>query len=467
MLVILLVGLNAASYVQKPTLPDSEAEPNRSSYNTGTTGTRAFYELLAATGNKVTRWQEEPSALLKYGDSDIPSTFVIIGEVRRKFSEQETENLMSWVSNGGRLVLIDRDPEIEILKTTANWNVTAVPDNKTDLSDLDPFDSNQMTAKTESAKPVQPSLYAAQINAVQPSRLASSILFERKSGDSLIIDNAEPEKTPSGIFNLQSEPTSEPKPPTDRAVKIEPSNSSESKDYSDEETKAAPVVYLKNDEKIILADMPYGFGEIVYLSDPYIVANGGIRLADNAQLAINIVKSDGGIIAFDEFHQGYGSNQNRLLSYFAGTPVAAIFLQLVLLIILILFSQSRRFARALPDGEPDRLSKLEYVGAMAELQRRIKAFDLALENIYKDFRLRVSRLVGMDALNASHSDLATAIAERIGGDEKDIENILFKAEDISHGEPSNKKEVTNIVGKLREIEEKLGLQRSKSRRRSG
>jgi hypothetical protein len=59
-----------------------------------------------------------------------------------------------------------------------------------------------------------------------------------------------------------------------------------------------------------------------------------------------------------------------------------------LLIGLIFFSQSRRFARPLPPDEPNRLSKLEYVAAMAQLQQTTKGYDLAIENIYTDFRRR-------------------------------------------------------------------------------
>src|SRR3712207_8309656 len=55
------------------------------------------------------------------------------------------------------------------------------------------------------------------------------------------------------------------------------------------------------------------------------------RSVDNAQLAVNLVASDG-LIAFDEYHQGYGTNKNQFLAYFAGTPVVPIALQLGLLV---------------------------------------------------------------------------------------------------------------------------------------
>ncbi|MDQ3180706.1 MAG: hypothetical protein M3Q33_09320, partial [Acidobacteriota bacterium] len=80
-----------------------------------------------------------------------------------------------------------------------------------------------------------------------------------------------------------------------------------------------------------------------------------------------------------------------MLAYSAGTPFVAIFLQFAVLVGLVLFSNSRRFARPLPENEPNRLSKLEYVSAMAELQQRTRAFDLAIENIYTDFRRRTAR----------------------------------------------------------------------------
>ena len=59
--------------------------------------------------------------------------------------------------------------------------------------------------------------------------------------------------------------------------------------------------------------------------------------------------------------------------------------------------------------------------------------------------------------------MANLIAERAGLDRNEVEDLLFKCEDIIHGEPTNKKEVLDITGRLREMEEKLGLQRRKKR----
>jgi hypothetical protein len=239
------------------------------------------------------------------------------------------------------------------------------------------------------------------------------------------------------------------------------------KSASDVETSEmnAPVVHLANKQKTLLVDFPYDSGEIVFLSDPYMISNSGISLVDNAQMAINVVASRGGIIAFDEFHHGYGANENQVLSYFAETPVVPIFLQIVLLVGVVLFTQSRRFARALPADEPNRLSKLEYVAAMAELQQRTRAYDLALENIYSEFRRTMARFVGADNFQTPRHNLARLIAEKANLDAGELENLMFKCEEIIHGEPTNKKEVLNLTSRLREIEEKLGLKRRRITRK--
>ncbi|MGC2236713.1 MAG: DUF4350 domain-containing protein [Pyrinomonadaceae bacterium] len=500
-LIILLVGLNAVSFVKREKLPDSEVSPNRSTYNTGTTGTRAFYDLLAETGRRVTRWQEPPSALLVAGKNK-PNTFVVIGSLRRAFEEDEIRWLLDWVSMGGKLVVIDREPPAGLIKTTTNWTISAVPERNELPFGVEPSDQKEMTDRIIAGKPAQPTVYTININAVQPSRFASSVRFSRLSGESApktkavigekTSSQATPvsKKTPETADDdeeyfqedepLAAKPTPSrqtngktakdnqviklpptPKPTNVPVVKVPPQTITK-EDIPDEQT--APVVHLANDRKNLLVDFPYGEGKIVFLTDPYIVANSGLSLVDNAQLAVNVVASTDGLIAFDEYHQGYGGN-NQLFAYFTGTPVIPIILQLVALIGLIFYSQSRRFGRALPSDEPNRLSKLEYVAAMAELQQRTKGYDLAIENIYTDFRRRAARSFSVDNFTTSRSELARLIAERLPSEDvREIDEVMRQCENIGYGEKTNKKEVLRLAGRLRELEEKLGLQRRKKRR---
>ena len=100
-----------------------------------------------------------------------------------------------------------------------------------------------------------------------------------------------------------------------------------------------------------------------------------------------------------------------LSSYFAGTPVLAICGQIVLLILLMLWTRGRRFARPLPLPQVDRRSSLEFVASMAELQQRAQAFDLAIENVYSRTRRVLARYAGVD-YNSPRAEIADASSRR-------------------------------------------------------
>ena len=447
----ILIGLNAASYTQKPKTTDSEMTPNRSTYNSGATGTQAFYSLLSETGRKVMRWQESPAALLT-AKANEPAVFVVAGRLRREFTGPEVEELLRWVAEGGRLVIIDREPPNELITTTANWKILFSNTETAEFIPVDPTDQKLMIGEIAAVKPVQPSVYTQSVNAVQPSRYAASIGFER------FADTEKPKGQGSG----------DAPPPPPKAI---PRPATNGKGFSHPEifnvespSQIAPVVHFAAGEKNLVVEAQFGGGRIVFVGDPYIVSNGGISLVDNAQFAVNLVAAGNGIVAFDEFHQGYGTDSNRFLQFFAGTPVVALFLQVGVLVAFVFYSQSRRFGRPVPEPGPDRLSKLEYVAAMAELQSRTKSFDLAIENIYGDFRRRAARYFGLDNFTAKSPEIAALIAERGGFDCGKVEDALFKCEEIIRGEPTNKTEVVGLADQLRTIEQKLGMTRARRTR---
>jgi hypothetical protein len=206
-----------------------------------------------------------------------------------------------------------------------------------------------------------------------------------------------------------------------------------------------------------LIDYPHGKGRIVLLADPYIVANNGINRADNLQLAINVVAGSGGLVAFDEFHQGRAAMQNALIQYFAGTPILAICAQLGLIGLAIVWSRGTRFARPLPLPQVDRRSSLEFVASMAELQQRAKAHDLALENIYTRVRRVLVRYAGLSQ-TATREQIAVRVAARAHLNQKQLESLMRSCEDVINGAPTNGRETLRLAKRLREIEASLGLQ---------
>ena len=441
--VAVLVLLNAASYVKVEPTPDSESAPDRSSYNAGATGTRALYDFLHESGYQVIRWREATSSLLS-SSGPKPATLVVIGDTRIPFSKVESKETLLWVESGGRLVIIDRTPDQKLLPKSGDWTIRALLTNFP-WSDLDPTDFEQMTREVKPLSPSQPTLLARNVETVMPSRFASAISFIRfpslKKTDK---SNADDEPS-GGESNDDDDSEAEAEPASDISPDKPPSVS------------PAPFASFAMDRGSLLIDYPHGKGRIVLLSDPYIVANNGINRADNLQLAINVVMGGGGLIAFDEFHQGRGSTHNALIQYFAGTPVLAIFAQLMLIALAVVWSRGIRFARPLPLAHVDRRSSLEFVASMAELQQRAKAHDLALENIYSRVRRVLVRHAGLNQ-NSSRAQIATRVAARSKLDEKQLESLMRSCEDTINGAPTNARETLRLVRGLREIEARLGLQ---------
>jgi hypothetical protein len=452
LVLLLLVFLNAASYVSVERTSDSEYNPDRSTYNSGSTGTRALYDFLNETGRPVTRWREAPGLLLKSQVEGIrPRTFVVVGETRIGFDEKEAKDLLDWVRQGGRLVIIDRQPDVRLLPASGDWHVSTQlvklpsPDAHSDNPD-------EMTAGVSLAHAAAPTPLTVGVESVLPSRFASLI---RITADAPVANRAAaPSPSPTNdddsyVDNWEDEPLPAPPP------KPLPKGSTNTTPTST--ISLAPVVHLTDYRGALLADYPHGSGRIIILSDPFIVTNKGINQASNLRLAVNLLTSGGGLVAFDEYHQGRRVSQNELLSYFAGTPLVAMLIQLGLVVGVVVWTSGRRFARPLPVPQVDRRSSLEFVASMAELQQRARAYDLAIENIYMRIRRVLTRYAGVE----THSPRAL-IAERVAArsakvDRQELERLMFECEEAINGAPIDAKKSLALIARLREIEGTLGL----------
>lgn len=426
----LLVMLNSLTYVSKEKTQDMEITPNRSTYHSGPTGTRALHDFLNESGYKVIRWRESTERL--FGESGkLVNTFVVIGRTQVEFSGNEAEALLIWVGRGGRLVIIDRSIDTTITPKSGGWSLRA-RDWEYPTLETNPGDAEDMTKGTAALQPVQPTVLTAAVDSVMPSRFAARLSVippPEEQNPEHPVSESDDDEADGGL-----QPGAELKATT----------------------PPAPVVHIGNKEGALLVDYAYGSGRVVVLSDPYIVTNNGIKLRDNLQLAINTLTAGGGLIAFDEYHQGKGISQNPWAGYFAGTPVLALAAQLGLLILLIIWTNARRFGRPLPLPHSDRRSSLEFVASMAELQERSRAYDLAIENIYTRTRRVLARYAGMD-YNSSRSEIAQRVAERSTIDANKLDTLMRQCEAAINGEQINWRQSLDLVRRLREIERTLGL----------
>jgi hypothetical protein len=476
-LLALLAGLNAASYVRVEREPELEARPDRSTYNAGPTGTRALYDYLSAAGRSVVRWREPAAALVDLKHRR-PDTFVLVGRLRVPYTKEDAAKLQQWVTAGGQLVVIDRLPDTLLLPPPAGFtletDVPAMPAGNVRADNVE-----NLTAGAKPIAPTQPTLLTRDVEQLAPSRFAGRIKLKptrppaaaapqnkNAVSDDDVDDETDEEASPSpqpSATTQQSTPPLQPSlPPTVRGG-VGPGVGSQAAPENEVEAKepapsTAPVFHFTDEQGALLADYVVGRGHIIVLCDPFIVANNGIERADNLQLALNVIagSGDGGLIAFDEYHQGRAATENQLLAYFAGTPVLALCGQAVLLVCALVWTRGRRFARPLPASRIDRRSKLEFVASMAELQQRARAYDLAIENIYARTRRALARYGGASQ-NVPRQQLAARVAARSGLNQTDLEALMRACEDAINGAPLKAAQALALVRRLRELERTLGI----------
>jgi hypothetical protein len=458
----LLVLLNAASYVREEPKPDTEWTPNRSSYNSGPTGTRALYDFLSESGHKVMRWREAPSDLLTTGGAQA-QTFVIVGPTLTAFQPAETRSLMRWVSRGGRLVVIDRGPLARLLHGSNDWSIsTSVQQHPSPGSSAD--NPEDLTAGVSPAHAVQPTLLTRDVGSVLPSRFAGAIelsFAEDQEADSAKQTGTESEDKAGEEDDTDPQDAGGSEAPSPPPIRPPPERNAQGNGVagpgpSPEPSSPAPVVHVGDDKSALLVDYRYGSGRVVFLSDPFVVANNGISRADNLQLAVNVIAGAGGLAVFDEFHQGHAASHNPMTAYFSGTPVLWMLAQASLIVLAIIWTRGRRLARPLPLAQVDRRSGLEFVASMAELQQRARAYDLAIENIYSRTRRALVRYSGMDNFSP-RAEVAARVAARSGLNGEGLESLMRECEEAINGVPIDSRRSLDLARRLRGVERALGI----------
>jgi hypothetical protein len=453
LLVALFAALNAASYVRVEDEAETEFAPDRSTQNSGGTGTRALFEYLKQGGHDVSRWGLPMSAL---EDPEGPETLVMVGPPRREVEKGEAAALLRWVGYGGRLVIIDRAPDPQLLPPSGRWRVFT---ESVELPgpDVLPHDAENMTRGVPLVSPAQPTALTRHVSQVTRSRFASRLFVYRPSAQPSVVKMS-PTPTPPAEEDIWGGVGEDEPPPAPSEV-----------DDADADT-GAPVVHVRDGREgqgALLVDYTYGRGRIVVLSDPYVVSNAGVNRADNLFLAVGVVTGGRRArVAFDEFHHGFGEAGNQLFAYFSGTPVLWMFAQGALFALAVVWTRGRRFARSLPAPRPDRRSKLEFVSSMAELQQSARAYDLAVENIYQRTRRALARYAGLPAASTA-AQIAERAAARSGRDRQKLEALLRECEDAAAGARLTAPRALALARHLRQLERDLGiLMRSREIRQS-
>jgi hypothetical protein len=433
---LILIALGIAGNVELYRDNETELTPNRSSFNAGPTGTRALYQLLEESDQRVSRWRESFRTLKDKAPNGI---FVLVGPYanRRDMEQADADALREWILEGGQALIISREPYEQLGSLALRSNLPqTLPDwNKPIEQAINPKSDGFIG---------QPTRITRDLRGLALSEYASRLLLpgqEVKKNDEKPAAEATPTASPT--------PTATPEEAEESETAIE------LLEQSGTMVLPAPVVHLGDEEGAVLADYDYGKGRLVVLTDPFIVANHGLARGANLQLMLNVLRELGAgerLILFDEYHHGYRSETNALIGYFRGTPFWWVLGQILLLGGLVIYSLGKRFARPLPLPQADRHSPLEFVSSMASLQQAAEAHDLALENIYPKFKARLCRRLGL-SVRAQAEDIIKALRNnvRLAPHAERLAHIIITSEQTLKGATLTDAQLVELVSAIRHL----------------
>ena len=174
------------------------------------------------------------------------------------------------------------------------------------------------------------------------------------------------------------------------------------------------VPLLRNAAGDVLAvRMAVGSGQLIALSDPLVLCNGYLRLADNGRFAADLIalSPNGGAVLFDEFHHGQIAGNAPTATAWVLTPWGAALALAVIIIVAGLALRGRAFGPPIPLRQAADRSSAEYAAAVGSLLHRTGARRVTLETLLSATRRSVAERVGLGSGTPSGQVLET-IAQR-------------------------------------------------------
>ena len=171
---------------------------------------------------------------------------------------------------------------------------------------------------------------------------------------------------------------------------------------------------------------PLGRGHIVALGGPGVLTNAGLRAADNAVLATQLLTPAGSggptIVRPVPLAAAPGDGAEGL-GDLVPPGVRVMVLQLLVAFVVYVLWRGRRLGRPLPDDAPVRLAGADLTAAVGALLARNTARGAAVRRIADDTRSRVAHRLGLPRMTAV-AEVAAEVAARTGRDQRDVATVL-------------------------------------------
>jgi hypothetical protein len=182
-------------------------------------------------------------------------------------------------------------------------------------------------------------------------------------------------------------------------------------------SSASQVPLLRNAKGDVLAvRTAVGSGQLIAMTDPLVLCNGYLRLADDGRFAADLIAlaPGGGAVLFDEYHHGQIAGGTPTATSWVLTAWGGALALVVVIIVAGLALRGRAFGPPIPLRQAADRSSAEYAAAVGSLLHRTGARRVTLETLLSATRRTVAERVGLGHAMPS-AQLLETIARRSPG----------------------------------------------------
>ena len=195
-----------------------------------------------------------------------------------------------------------------------------------------------------------------------------------------------------------------------------------------------------------VVEYDWGKGHVVWWASSTPLENGSLARAHNLDLFLNSLGARAGRrFYWDESLHGVVRSE---WSYAAGPSLTLLWMGLIFVALLVVFSFSRRWGPVRDLPAPPRAAPIEYLQALGSLYRNAGAGSTAVAVAWERFRRHALRICGLRGQKMSAAELATVIRRRFPGADAGLEADMTAAEEAAWGESITPREALKLIQTL-------------------
>ncbi|MEA5535164.1 DUF4350 domain-containing protein [Crocosphaera sp. XPORK-15E] len=174
-----------------------------------------------------------------------------------------------------------------------------------------------------------------------------------------------------------------------------------------------------------------GKGKIIAVVTPHLGANAYQDSPGNYEFLAQLVTQSGYPIYVDEYLHGYKDKEDikeevgeNIFSYLSNTPLLPIFVQSLVIILLLIWSNNHRLGKAITLDKPNLNNSLAYVKALSGVLQKAESSDFVISTINQEEQKQLQKALGLNDKSLNSEGLIKAWEQQTGKSVQGLRGIL-------------------------------------------